>query len=130
MLQGIAPFFIVDDLKASLEFYCAKLGFQVIYTGGGDGGSGDFFGMIGRDHVFLMLKSITGEIHPQPNSTRHPWARWDAYINTDDPDALYREYLDKGISMHRELADTADGLRAFEIMDNSGYILCFGRPLA
>ena len=28
----------------------------------------------------------------------------------------------------RELADTSDGLRAFEIIDNSGYVLCFGRP--
>jgi hypothetical protein len=31
--------------------------------------------------------------------------------------------------MHRELANTNDGLRAFEIADNSGYVLCFGRPL-
>jgi len=31
--------------------------------------------------------------------------------------------------MHQELADTNDGLRAFEITDNSGYVLCFGRPV-
>jgi hypothetical protein len=30
--------------------------------------------------------------------------------------------------MHRPLADTSDGLRAFEIIDNSGYVICFGRP--
>jgi len=28
--------------------------------------------------------------------------------------------------MHRELANTHDGLRAFEIIDNNGYVLCLG----
>jgi len=31
--------------------------------------------------------------------------------------------------MHRELADTTDELRAFEVIDNNGYVLCFGRPV-
>ncbi len=77
----------------------------------------------------LMVKAITPEIHPQPNHSRHEWARWDAYINTDDPDSLYTEFAGRGVPMHRELANTGDGLRAFEIADNSGYVLCFGRPL-
>jgi hypothetical protein len=58
------------------------------------------------------------------------WARWDAYINASHPDSLYAEYAGRGVSMHRELRDTSDGLRAFEVIDNSGYVLCFRRPLA
>ena len=50
-------------------------------------------------------------------------------VYTSDPDALYAEFLGKGVPMHRELADTPDGLRAFEITDNNGYVLCFVRPL-
>jgi hypothetical protein len=42
---------------------------------------------------------------------------------------LYAEYLTNGVPIHSELADTSDGLRAFEVIDNSGYVLCFGRPL-
>ncbi|MBZ5576544.1 MAG: VOC family protein [Acidobacteriia bacterium] len=129
VLHRISPFFVVDDLAKSLDFYCAKLGFAVTYTGGGDGQGKDFFGIIERDGAMLMLKSITPEIHPQPNPSRHQWARWDAYIDTSDPDSLYREYVDKGVPIHSELSDTGDGLRAFEITDNSGYVLCFGRPL-
>jgi hypothetical protein len=30
--------------------------------------------------------------------------------------------------MHQHLKDTEDGLRAFEVIDNNGYVLCFGRP--
>lgn len=128
VLNSISPFFIVDDLQASLDFYTAKLGFEITYTGGGEGKHTDFFGIVERDGAMLMLKSIAPEIHPQPNHSRHEWARWNAYINTSDPDALYAEYLGRGVPMHRELADTSDGLRAFEIFDKSGYVLCFGQP--
>ncbi len=127
-LNAIAPFFIVDNLQASLDFYCSKLGFQVAYTGGGNGVDEDFYGMVQRDGVMIMLKAITPEIHPQPNHSRHEWARWDAYVYTPDPDSLYSEYVAKAVPMHRPLADTSDGLRAFEIIDNSGYVICFGRP--
>jgi catechol 2,3-dioxygenase-like lactoylglutathione lyase family enzyme len=127
-LNAIAPFFVVDDLRPSLDFYCSKLGFEIAYTGGGNGEGKDFYGMVQRDGVMIMLKAITPEIHPQPNHSRHEWARWDAYIHTADPDSLYSEYVAKGVPMHRSLADTSDGLRAFEIIDNSGYVICIGRP--
>lgn len=127
-LNCIAPFFIVDDLRMSLDFYRSKLGFEITYTGGGDGKGDDFFGIVQRDGAMLMLKAITPEIHPQPNHSRHNWARWDAYVHTSDPDSLYGEYVGRAAPIHSELADTSDGLRAFEVIDNSGYVLCFGRP--
>lgn len=129
MLNSAAPFFIADDLGATILFYQAKLGFEVLYQGGGDGTGDDFFAIMGRDRVMLMFKAITPEVHPVPNHTRHEWARWDAYIGTDDPDSLYVELVGRGVPVHRELGNTSDGLRAFEIMDNSGYVLCFGRPV-
>ena len=128
LLQFIAPFFIVDNLQATLDFYVKLLGFSVTYTGGGDDKNPDFFGMIERDNVRIMLKGITPDIHPQPNHSRHQWARWDAYVYTPDPDSLYDEYIGKGVLMHSALTDTGDGLRAFEVIDNNGYVLCFGRP--
>jgi catechol 2,3-dioxygenase-like lactoylglutathione lyase family enzyme len=128
MLNSITPFFIVDDLGATLEFYESRLGFNVLHKGG-DGQGNDFWAIIGRDGVMLMFKHITPEVHPQPNRSRHEWAAWDAYILTSDPDSLYTEYLSKAVPMHRKLANTSDGLRAFEIADNSGYVLCFGRPI-
>ena len=127
-LNSIVPFFIVDDLQSSLDFY-HKLGFEVASRGGGDGqGDKDFWGIVQRDNVMIMLKAIAPQIHPQPNSSRHEWARWDAYVHTSDPDSLYREFGARGVPMHRPLEDTGDGLRAFEIKDNCGYVLCFGRP--
>jgi len=127
-LHSIAPFFVVDDLDMSLDFYQSKLGFEITYKGGGEGQGKDFFGIVQRDGAMLMLKYIAPEIHPQPNHSRHEWARWDAYVQTSDPDSLYAEYVGRAVPIHSELADSSDGLRAFEIIDNSGYVLCFGRP--
>ena len=129
MLNSVAPFFIVDDLGATLAFYQSKLAFDVLYKCGGDETGDDYFAIMGRDRVMLMFKAITPEVHPQPNHSRHEWARWDAYIYTDDPDSLYTEFTGRKVPMHRELSNTHDGLRAFEITDNSGYVLCFGRPV-
>lgn len=129
MLNSITPFFIVDDLDATIAFYTSKLGFSVLYKGGGDGVAGaDFWAIVGRDQVMIMLKAIAPEVHPQPNRSRHEYARWDAYVLTDDPDSLYAEFTGKDVPVHRKLDNTNDGLRAFEIADNNGYVLCFGRP--
>jgi len=127
MLNSITPFFIVDDLAKTIEFYQSRLAFQVLYKGGDE--NGDFWAMLGRDQIMLMFKAITPKVHPQPNHSRHEWAAWDAYIFTTDPDAVYAEFRAKDVPMHKELANTNDGLRAFEIIDNSGYVLCFARPI-
>lgn len=129
MLNSITPFFIADNLEATIGFYQSKLGFEVRYKGGGDENVPDYWVFVGRDRVMIMFKSIAEDVHPQPNSSRHGWARWDAYIHVDDPDALYAEFAGRNVQFHQELADTSDGLRAFEVADNNGYVLCFGRPI-
>ena len=127
-LNSIVPFFIVENLQASLDFYQSKLGFEIEHKGGGNGECEDFWAIVRRDGVMVMLKAIAPEIHPQPNHSRHEWAAWDAYIHTSDPDSLYEEYVGRAAPMHKHLKDTTDGLRAFEVIDNNGYVLCFGRP--
>lgn len=128
MLSSVAPFFIVDDLTETIQFYQSRLGFQSRHKGG-DGRGADFWAMLGRDQIMLMFKHITPDVHPQPNPSRHEWAAWDAYIFTSDPDSLYTEFLAKNAPVRRQLANTSNGLRAFEITDNSGYVLCFGCPI-
>ena len=74
----------------------------------------------------LMFKAVGAD--PQPNFTRHPWARWDAYVNAPDPDALAAEFMSRGVVFSVPLKDTEDGLRGFELKDADGYVLFFGRP--
>jgi catechol 2,3-dioxygenase-like lactoylglutathione lyase family enzyme len=124
-LDYIAPFFIVRDVIPSIAFYKDRLGFEVAFLGPDDD---PYFAMLRRDDVWLILKAITPEVQPIPNPSRHEWARWDAYINTPDPDALAEEFASRGVAFHEPLGVNGDQLRGFEVMDLDGYVLYFGRP--
>ena len=123
ILNGIAPFFIVRDAATAVAFYRDRLGFDVIYQGPEND---PFFAIVCRDAAMLMVKAV--EVNPAPNPTRDPAARWDAYINVPDPDALAAEFTSRGVMFSVPLKDTSDGLRGFELKDTDGYVLFFGRP--
>jgi len=124
-LTHIWPFFIVANLKTSVSFYVDKLGFEVRYTGPDDG---PYWAIVGQDNVSIMLKTITPDIKPIPNHTRHEWAAWDAYISTPEPDKLFDEYRSHDVSFKKPIQDNSDNLRGFELEDADGYVLFFGRP--
>jgi catechol 2,3-dioxygenase-like lactoylglutathione lyase family enzyme len=126
-LNFISPFFIVSNLKDSVSFYINKLGFKIWYTGPDDD---PYWAMVGRGPVSIMLKAIGDDINPVPNSTRHKWARWDAYISTEEPDSLFEELSSHGVTFRQPIWDDSDGLRGFEVTDADGYVLFFGRPKA
>jgi hypothetical protein len=56
------------------------------------------------DGIGIMLKSILPDVLPQPNHTRHEWARWNAYIYTRDPDSLFAEFTQRGRGASEPLA--------------------------
>src|SRR5215813_10883675 len=123
-LVSITPFFIVKDLQASIAFYRERLGFQLDFQGP----EGDvYYAAVSRDGVGIMLKVIAPDVLPCPNHTRHAWARWDAYIYTLDPDALFDEFRRRGASFVQELSFIDDGLWGFEVTDADGYVLAFFR---
>lgn len=121
-LSSISPFFIVKDLPTSIAYYRERLGFEVEFQGP----EGDvYYAGVRRDAVTIMLKAILPDVLPQPNHTRHEWARWDAYIYTLDPDALFEEYSQRGVSFVKPLSFIDDGLWGFEIADADGYVIAF-----
>ena len=122
-IAGISPFFIVRDMARALAFYRDQLGFEVIFTGFGDD---LFFGIVRRGGAMIMLKDVG--VDPLPNYRREPDARWDAYLDVPDPDALADEYASRSVEFAKPLGDTHDGLRGFELKDSDGYVLFFGRP--
>ena len=121
-LESISPFFIVKDLQASISFYIERFGFELAFQGPDDG---PYYAGVTREGVGVMLKAITPEVRPQPNHTRHPWARWDAYIYTLDPDTLYEEFTRRGAPFVKKLSFIDDGLWGFEVTDADGYVIAF-----
>jgi catechol 2,3-dioxygenase-like lactoylglutathione lyase family enzyme len=122
-ISGISPFFIVRDIAAALSFYRDQLGFEVTFQGPDDE---PFFSIVCRGRAMIMLKDVG--VAPLPNYKREPAARWDAYLDVPDPDALAVEFASRNVELSEPLKDTADGLRGFELKDTDGYVLFFGRP--
>jgi catechol 2,3-dioxygenase-like lactoylglutathione lyase family enzyme len=121
-LTSISPFFIVQNLQASIAYYIERMGFQLDFQGP----DGDpYYGKVSRDGIGIMLKAIVPEVLPRPNHTRHEWARWDAYIYTLDPDTLFNEFKQRGVSFAKELSFIDQGLWGFEVIDADRYILAF-----
>ena len=126
-ITGIAPFFIVRNVPAALAFYRDRLGFEITFQGPEP--DDIFFGIVERGAATIILKEVG--VDPVPNYTRDVkkgWARWDAYLNVPDPDALAAEFSSRGVEFSEPLKDTHDGLRGFELKDADGYVLFFGRP--
>ena len=123
-IDGISPFFIVADMAATLAFYRDILGFEITFLA--ESPDDPYFAIVERDRAMIMLKSV--EVPPLPNPTRDPSARWDAYLDVPDPDALAAEFASRGVTFSVPLKDTDDGLRGFELEDVNGYVLFLGRP--
>ena len=123
-IDSMSPFFIVSDVDRTIRFYCDRLGFDARFR---EPQEKPFFAIVGRDGAQLLVKSGDG-LPPLPNSARHPWMRWDAFLHTEDPDGLAADFTGRGAAFSRELGDTHDGLRGFEVTDPDGYVLFFGRP--
>jgi catechol 2,3-dioxygenase-like lactoylglutathione lyase family enzyme len=122
--DAISPFFVAGDVERSVAFYRDRLGFAETWR---EPQADPFAAIVRRDGAQLFLKSEAG-VAPQPNCTRHPHLRWDAYVYASDPDGLAAEFAGRGARFSKPLADTSDGLRGFEIEDPDGYVLFFGRP--
>jgi catechol 2,3-dioxygenase-like lactoylglutathione lyase family enzyme len=129
---GIAPFFIVKDLAATLAFYRDMLGFEIVLRIPPED---EFFGIVQRNGAMLMFKAL-GEIvdgkdvlvEPVPNFKRTPASSLDAHLYVPDPDTLAAEYTARGVRFASPLATNHDQLRGFVVEDPDGYGLFFGRP--
>ncbi len=112
-LQRIAPELPVNDLRKSLEYYEAKLGFRtVMKMPGGD------YAVVERDNVAIHLfragkGSAPGSIH----------------IFTDGLDDLQKEIEGRGAKIHQGIVRKPWGNRDFRVMDDSGNELKFTEPL-
>jgi catechol 2,3-dioxygenase-like lactoylglutathione lyase family enzyme len=126
-VSAISPFFIVRHVPTSLAFYRDRLGFEVTFQGPVP--DDIFFGIVRRGGAQILLKAVG--VEPQPNPTRdikQGIARWDAFVDVPDPDALAAEFASRHVELVEPLEDTDDGLRGFALKDADGYVLFFGRP--
>ena len=124
---AIAPYFIVDDVVATANWYRDTLGFRYDRFWGDPAA----FCMVKRNGVVIMLSQVEGADAAGPNRRADPEGEaWDAYVWVDDADALHSEFRSRGVKIPRDICDQPYGCRDFDVEDCNGFRLCFGHDLA
>lgn len=123
---AIAPYFIVDNVVATANFYRDRLGFHYERFWG----EPPSFCMVKRSGIVIMLSQSgkAGVMRPNHNAEAESDA-WDAYIWIENADALYSEFKSTGVKIARDVCDQPYGCRDFDVEDCNGYRLCFGQDI-
>ena len=119
-LRGLSCIFPVPDIEKTAEFYENKLGFRVVkyldstqphvclYRGGAE---------------IILLKANTPSI--RPNYILYGYG-YDAYLYTENQEALEKEFMEKGVKFINHLNITDYSNKEFVIEDTDGRRLAFG----
>jgi uncharacterized glyoxalase superfamily protein PhnB len=115
--RAVAPVFAVDNVAETSEYYRKTLGFKInlLY------GNPPYYAVVGRGGVEIHLS--------EREDTSTPIERCAAYIHVDDADAIYAELEDRGVEMFAPPENQENGMREFELTDNSGHFLMFGQKI-
>lgn len=125
-IWSVAPYFIVDDVVSTANFYRDKLGFNYDRFWG----EPPCFCMVRRSGIVIMLGQLEESGLMRPNSAVDPEGGvWDAYVWVEHADALHAEFKSKGVTIAREICDQPYGCRDFDVLDCNGYRLCFGQDI-
>ena len=121
---SVAPYFIVDDVVATANYYRDRLGFDFDRFWG----EPPCFCMVHRGGVVIMLSQLSTTGAMRPNAKVDPYGgAWDAYVWVNDVDGLLEEFQSQGVDIVRDVCDQDYGCRDFDIRDCNGYRLCFGQ---
>lgn len=123
-LRALAPYFLVKDLLASVEYYHQALGFNRPQLWGDP----PEFAMPSRDGRVVMLKQAAAGMTILPNGTQK--GCWDAYFWVDGLDPLFAEMKSSGAVIEYEPCIQHDyDMKEFAVRDPDGYVLAFGEDL-
>ena len=108
----------VKNLEKSAEYYQRQLGFETDWQGDG-------WHFLKREKFYLML----GECPDDRSAFETRNHSYFAYIDVENIDALYLEYLECDIEILQEIADKPWGQREFSIRTIDGHRIMFGQVL-
>ena len=125
-ITGVSPILLVKDVVRAAAYYADTLGFRAPRFWGDP----PRFCMVHRRGVVIMLSQLARTGVMRPNRAADPEGEaWDAYIWTENADALQAEFKSKGVKITRDICAQPYGCRDFDVEDCNGYRLCFGHDL-
>ena len=100
MIRQIAPQFFTTEMAPTLAYYKDKLGFDCV----GTWHDPPVYAIVARDEHRIHFRLADP---PQPSPDKYVDELLDANLFIDDADALYAEYVARGVEFTRALGDTA-----------------------
>lgn len=119
MIRQIAPQFFTMEMAATLAYYKDRLGFDCV----GTWDDPPAYAIVARDEHRIHFRLADP---PRPNPDKYADELLDAYLFIENADALYAEYLERGVEFTRVLGDTPWHSREFVVKDCDGRLLAFG----
>ena len=117
-LRGISPGITVDDLAASLEWYCEVVGFHLAETFEHEGEVRGAVLKAGRQTLMLSQDDWAKGSDRDKGQGIRLWLQ--ASQDVDDVAAAIKE---RGGTLDSEPADMPWGARAFDLVDPDGFLL-------
>ena len=122
MIRQIAPQFFTTDMAATLGYYEDKLGFACA----GTWDDPPVYAIVVRDGHRIHFRCADPST---PHPDKYADELLDAYLFVENADALYAEYVARGVEFTRTLGDTPWRSREFVVKDCDGRLLAFGADL-
>ena len=119
MIGQIVPVFFTMDIPGTLAYYKDKLGFECR----GTWQDPPVYAIVARDQHAIHFRCAEP---PKANPDKYADELLDAYIFVADADALYAEFVAKGVEFTRELENTPWNCREFVVKDCDRRLLAFG----
>jgi uncharacterized glyoxalase superfamily protein PhnB len=121
--RGIAPLFLVEDVKRAAEYYRDKLGFEI----------GEYF-LDPPVFVIVQCDGIAIQLALMEDARGGSNRKWkseafDAYIWVESADTLYAELEARQADLIAPPQLKFYGMKEFEVRDDDGFVLRFGEDV-
>lgn len=125
-VRGMAPLLAVFDMPASINFYCDRLGFEIVGNDGKDAPDFDW-ALLRMNGIELMLNTAYEKPErPVKADAARISAHEDTtlYFSCPDVDAVYQRLLAVGVNAKPPKV-APYGMKQLYVTDPDGYQLCF-----
>lgn len=124
-LTSVAPQLFVRDLKASTDFFTAKLGFAVDFLYG----EPPFYAQVRRDNVRLALRHVDEHVIAEDIRQRESLLSAEITLaSADEIKQLFVTYKAADVSFAQPLRNEPWGAKTFIVKDPDGNLILFAGP--
>jgi catechol 2,3-dioxygenase-like lactoylglutathione lyase family enzyme len=125
VLAAAYPQLFVADIKASCDFYTAKLGFKITILYG----EPPFYAHVARDGATLILRHVDRPVFDAAYRDREELLSTECGVNTaEEIKSLFLEFQAAGVTFFQTLKLMPWGARNFIVKDPDGNLVLFAGP--